>query len=237
MTGNLEHADVFSAVPVVPASLRSPWKSRSRSKLRKPNGGLPEKTNAKRFIAYFQNYTNTYASIEYLEKIFTEAILHPNIAVLSIATRPDCLGNEVILLLEKLNQIKPVWIEFGLQTVHEKTVQYIRRGYSLSVFEDAVLRLRNIKIPVVVHVILGLPSETRQDMEETVKYVAQSGVMGIKLQLLHVLKGTDLADEYEQGKFSVLSKEEYLDIVTDMLKVLPSNMVIHRLTGDGQSVC
>lgn len=186
-----------------------------------------------KFIAYFQDFTNTYASVEYLEKIFTEAILHPDIVALSIATRPDCLPNDVLKLLEKLNEIKPVWVELGLQTIHQKTAEYIRRGYSLEVYDKAVKDLKKIGIEVIVHVILGLPFETNEMMYETVSYVGKSGIDGIKLQLLHVLKGTDLAKEYEDGKFNCLELDEYIEILENCIKILPNNITIHRLTGDG----
>lgn len=185
------------------------------------------------YIAYFQAFTNTYAPIEYLEQIFMEAILHPSIAILSIATRPDCLSDEVLELLARLNRIKPVWIELGLQTIHESSAVFIRRGYALPVFNDALARLKAISIPVIVHVILGLPHESKEDMLATVTYLAHAGIQGIKLQLLHVLKDTDLADYYREGHFQVLTFEEYLDILIDAVEALPSDVVIHRLTGDG----
>ncbi|MGN0294068.1 MAG: TIGR01212 family radical SAM protein [Lachnospiraceae bacterium] len=221
---------------------------------------IQDKTDADLFIAYFQSYTNTYADAEYLRRIFTEAIMHPQVAVLSIATRPDCLPDEVLALLMELNRIKPVWIELGLQTIHEKTARYIRRGYELACYEDAVKRLNQAGIEVITHVILGLPGESREDMLETVRYLSQNvfasgqnsfpenslpeipaagGVsfayrtQGIKLQLLHVLKGTDLAAEYQKGAFSVLSMDEYLHILFACIEILPPDMVVHRITGDG----
>ena len=186
-----------------------------------------------KYIAYFQDFTNTYAPVEYLEKIFTKAISHPDIVALSIATRPDCLPDEVLALLEKLNKIKPVWVELGLQTIHEKTAQYIRRGYSIEVFDKAVLDLKKIGVEVIVHVILGLPFETMEMMYETVDYVGKCGIDGVKLQLLHILKGTDLAKEYEKGKFKCLELNEYIEILENCIKILPKKVVIHRLTGDG----
>lgn len=186
-----------------------------------------------KYIAYFQDFTNTYASVDYLERIFKSAISHSDIVALSIATRPDCLPDEVLTLLEKLNKIKPIWIELGLQTIHEKTAEYIRRGYSLSVFEKAVKDLKQIGITVIVHVILGLPFETKQMMLETVNYVGISGADGIKLQLLHVLRNTDLEKEYNESKFKCLELSEYIDILTDCVNILPEDIVIHRLTGDG----
>lgn len=272
---------------------------------------IRNKTDADLFIAYFQSYTNTYAPVSYLRELFTQAIMHPNTAVLSIATRPDCLPDEVIGLLAELNHIKPVWVELGLQTIHEKTANDIRRGYPLEVYEDAVRRLEAAGIEVITHVILGLPGETKGDMIESVRYLAhmprlgqtagdeagrmQQGVAtsdcaeaegeagqpgqrtgasdgiaapdvaaaaqdtekekerekdkekdkdkdkvlspypvrGIKLQLLHVLKGTDLAAEYGKGAFEVLSLEDYIDILFACIEELPPDMVVHRITGDG----
>lgn len=185
------------------------------------------------YIAYFQSYTNTYAPVEWLRKLFTEAICHPDVRVLSIATRPDCLPGEVVDLLAELNTIKPVWVELGLQTIHEDTAAFIRRGYELSCFEDALLRLRSRGLDVIVHVILGLPGENRTRMLETVNYLAHQDIQGIKLQLLHVLQDTDLAQYYEKDGFPVMTLEEYIDLVIDCIAILPPRIVIHRLTGDG----
>ncbi len=185
------------------------------------------------YIAYFQSYTNTYAPLSHLRTIFTDAIRHPDIAALSVATRPDCLGPEVVDLLRELNSIKPVWVELGLQTIHESTARFIRRGYPLPVFESALLRLKEAGITVIVHIILGLPGETREMMLETVRYLAKGVVDGIKLQLLHILNGTDLARIYRDPPFPVLSMEEYLDLVIDCVELLPPDMTIHRITGDG----
>ena len=184
-------------------------------------------------IAYFQAFTNTYAPIEKLEKVFMEAAAHPEVEIISIATRPDCLGEDVLNLLRRINEIKPVWVELGLQTIHEKTAEYIRRGYPLGVYDEAVRNLKACGIETIVHVILGLPYETREEMLETVRYVGESGVEGIKLQLLHVLENTDLADDYRAGKFECLSLDEYASLVKDALDVLPENIIIHRMTGDG----
>lgn len=194
---------------------------------------LREKRNASSFIAYFQAYTNTYAPVSYLREIYTEAIDHPDIAALSIGTRPDCLGKEVLDLLEELNHKKPVWVELGLQTIHEKTAAYIRRGYPLSCFAAAVKELRKRKLDVIVHTILGLPGESREDILETISYLNHMDIQGIKLQLLHVLKGTDLAEDYLAGKFQVYTMEEYIDLVIDCLEHLSPEIVVHRLTGDG----
>ena len=194
---------------------------------------VERKINDGKYIAYFQDFTNTYADVKYLEKIFTAAINHPDIVALSIATRPDCLPQEVLDLLKNLNKITTVWVELGLQTIHEKTAEYIRRGYELSVFDNAVKNLKSIGVEVIVHVILGLPFETKEMMLQTVSYVGKSGASGIKLQLLHVLKNTDLADEYSKGKFYALTLENYIDILIDAINILPKDIVIHRLTGDG----
>lgn len=194
---------------------------------------IRQKTDAEKFIAYFQSYTNTYAPAEYLRKIFTEAIRHPQVAVLSIATRPDCLPDEVLELLEELNREKPVWVELGLQTIHEESARYIRRGYDLRCFEEATEKLRRIGIETIVHVILGLPGESKEDMVETAKYLAHRDIQGIKLQLLHVLEGTDLAKDFDKGLFEAMSLEDYMDALFACLEVLPPEMVIHRITGDG----
>jgi len=187
-----------------------------------------------KYLAYFQAFTNTYAPVEILKEKFTEAINHPDIVGLSIATRPDCLPDEVVELIGQLNRIKPVWVELGLQTIHEKTAEYIRRGYSLEVFDRAVNKLKAVGIEqIIVHVILGLPGESRDMMLQSVDYVGKSGATGIKLQLLHVLKNTDLAEEYSKGKFKTLEMDEYIFIVGECLKILPKDMVIHRITGDG----
>ncbi len=185
------------------------------------------------YIAYFQAYTNTYASVEYLRKIFMEAILHPDIKILSIATRPDCLGQPVLSLLEELAQIKPVWIELGLQSIHPSTARFIRRGYELPVFEDAVRKLDRLGIPVIVHTILGLPGETEEMMLETVAYLNHLPIAGIKFQLLHVLKFTDLAEVYKRKPFHIYTMEEYLSLLGKCICGLNPNIVIHRLTGDG----
>ena len=186
-----------------------------------------------KYIAYFQAFTNTYGPIDVLRSKYEEAIQHPDVVALSIATRPDCLSDEVLALLKNMNDKKPVWVELGLQTVHEKTAEYIRRGYQLDVYDDAIRRLKTIGVEIIVHVILGLPGESREDMLETVRYVGESGVNGIKLQLLHVIKGTDLEQEYDKGVFKVLEMEEYTDLVAECIAILPENMVIHRMTGDG----
>lgn len=186
-----------------------------------------------RYIAYFQAFTNTYASVSHLRRLYEEALSHPAIAALSIATRPDCLPDNVICLLEELNTIKPVWVELGLQTIHEKSAGYIRRGYALPVYDDAVRRLKNAGLTVITHLILGLPGESTEDMKASVSYVGNSGIDGIKLQLLHVLEGTDLAKDYRAGLFKTLSLEEYSDLICECIALLPKHIVIHRMTGDG----
>ncbi|MBS6194700.1 MAG: TIGR01212 family radical SAM protein [Clostridiales bacterium] len=186
-----------------------------------------------KFIAYFQAYTNTYAPVEYLRRIFTEAVSHPDIIALSIGTRPDCLDDDVLELLSELNQKKPVWVELGLQTIHESTARYIRRGYPLSCFEDAAARLHSRNLEIIVHTILGLPGETFPQMLETISYLNRMPIQGIKMQLLHVLKNTDLADDYLAGKFQVLSQDEYLNLVISCLEHLSPEIVVHRVTGDG----
>lgn len=185
-----------------------------------------------KYIAYFQAFTNTYANVNTLEKMFSEAINHPDIVALSVATRPDCLEQEKVELLSRLNKIKPIFVELGLQTVNEKTAKYIRRGYTLDVYDDAVERLHAQGINVVTHIIIGLPYETKEDMLSSVKYICKV-TDGIKLQLLHILKGTDLAKDYIEHKFEVLSLEEYTDVIAECVKIIPENVVIHRLTGDG----
>lgn len=201
--------------------------------LRKGKADLAGKRPVHSYIAYFQAFTNTYAPAEYLREIFTEAVRDPEVRILSIATRPDCLGEPVLDLLEELNRIKPVWVELGLQTIHPRTAAYIRRGYGLPVFEKALRELRSRNITVLVHTILCLPGETRQQMLETLDYLNRSDIQGIKLQLLHILKGTDLAGEYEAHPFPVPSMEEYIALLGECISRLRPEITIHRLTGDG----
>ncbi len=191
-----------------------------------------KKTDCKKFIAYFQPFTNTYADVRYLRRIFTEAIAPDDIAALSVATRPDCLGDDVLDLLSELNCKKPVWVELGLQTIHSSTAEYIRRGYDLPVYDDAVKRLKGIGVQVITHIILGLPGESRDMMLSSVRYAGEKSD-GVKLQLLHVLRGTDLFTDYQNGVFGTLSMEEYIDLICESLKILPPGVVVHRLTGDG----
>ena len=187
----------------------------------------------RKFIAYFQSFTNTYAPVAYLEPLYKEALAHPDVVMLSIATRPDCLPPDVLHLLAECNRIKPVIVELGLQTSSEATAQFIRRGYPLSVYDDAATKLKGLGIEVVTHVIAGLPGETKQDFYNTLSHVAACHSDGIKIQLLHILKGTDLAALYESGQCTVLTQEEYIDLVLQSIALLPPEITIHRLTGDG----
>ena len=207
-----------------------------KSQLEKGKSLFHTKKTGNLFIAYFQSFTNTYAPVETLDTLYREALDEPDVTGISIATRPDCLEAPVIELLDSLNkkyQDKFIWIELGLQTIHEETALLIRRGYSLDVFEEAVANLKRIHIPVIVHVILGLPHETPQMMLETCNYLNTMHIDGIKLQLLHVLKNTALAKLYEAKAFEVLDFEEYINIVIDCLEILSEDIVIHRVTGDG----
>lgn len=201
--------------------------------IRTQKDALKEKKTARKYIAYFQAYTNTYAPAEYLDKIFTEAISDEEVVILSIATRPDCLEPEVLELLEKLNRIKPVWVELGLQTMHEQTARFIRRGYERPCFERAVYELRKRKIEVIVHTILGLPGEGKEEVLQTIRYLNGMDIQGVKLQLLHILDGTDLGELYREQKVEVLSQEAYIELVIDCLEQLSPEIVVHRLTGDG----
>lgn len=194
---------------------------------------LEKKIKSGKYIAYFQAFTNTYAPVEKLRNVYEEALMQPDVVAISVATRPDCLPHDVIDLLAELNRIKPVWVELGLQTIHEKSAEYIRRGYPLAVYDDAVRKLKNAGLTVITHIILGLPGETEEEMKQTVSYVGAGGADGIKLQLLHVIHGTDLEKEYLAGKFRTLELDEYVRLVADCLELLPKNMVIHRMTGDG----
>lgn len=186
------------------------------------------------YIAYFQAFTNTYAPVERLKSLYLEAVEDPEVKVLSIATRPDCLSKEVLLLLKEVNEIIPVWVELGLQTSKTESVSYIRRGYENEVYEKAVKDLKEIGISqIITHVILFLPGETEEDMLNTIRFSLESGTTGLKLQLLHVLKCTDLEKDYLLGKFSLPDMEEYIQMVKKCLSIIPEDIVIHRLTGDG----
>lgn len=194
---------------------------------------VAKKTKCDKYIAYFQDFTNTYAPIGYLKKIFTEAISHPDIAALSIATRPDCLPNEVLDLLNQLQKIKPIWVELGLQTIHPTTAKLINRQYDLPIFDRAVNELKTRGIEVIVHMIVGLPGETEEMIFKTAEYIGQTDVDGIKIHLLHVLKNTALAEMYLNGDFSLPTLEEYTQLVIGCIRRLPPKTVIHRITGDG----
>ncbi len=188
-----------------------------------------------KYIAYFQAFTNTYAPVEVLAQKYQEALSFPDLVGVSIATRPDCLGEDVITLLDALQKKTTLWVELGLQTSNEVTAEKIKRGYHNATFEQAVLSLHNKGIDVIVHVILGLPNETKEDMLKTIYYLNQLPIRGIKLQLLHVLEGTPLAQEYKDGSFQTLAQDEYIDILCQCIGYLRKDIIIHRLTGDGDS--
>ena len=195
---------------------------------------IRKKTDAKRFIAYFQSYTNTYGDLNRLEALYTETLRHEEIEILSLGTRPDCLGEDVLAMLERLNAIKPVWVELGLQTIHERTAKAVHRGYDLAAFEEGYRALKSLGLTVVVHVIFSLPGETRENMLDTVRYLAALDPPpdGVKLQMLHVLRGTQLGEAYEKAPFPLLTLEEYAELIAQSLRILPEETVIHRLTGD-----
>ena len=194
---------------------------------------LGKKAQGAKFIAYFQDFTNTYGAVSRLEPLFLAAMEPDDVVALSIATRPDCLPEDILRMLARLRAKKPVFVELGLQTIHEATAHYIRRGYPLSVFDDAVQKLHALEIEVIAHQILGLPGETAEMMAETTRHLGSVHVDGVKLHLLHVLRGTDLAAEYEAGRVKPLELDTYIDILEQCLAVLPPDVVIHRLTGDG----
>lgn len=196
---------------------------------------VAKKAAKSRYIAYFQSYTNTYAPVSVLEPLFLSVLSHPDIAALSIGTRPDCIPDDVLALLKRLNTIKPVWVELGLQTIHEGTARLIRRGYELPVFTDSAIRLKQAGLTVIVHLILGLPKESREQMLESIRWLAgfTPSLDGVKLQLLHILRGTDLACLYEKEPFPVLSMEEYIGLLLSCIRLLPPEMAIHRISGDG----
>lgn len=194
---------------------------------------IAAKCKCDRYIAYFQSFTNTYGDLEALKACFLKAAARKDIAVLSIATRPDCVDDAVIEMLREIRKQKPVWVELGLQTIREDTAERINRCYPLSAYDEAVKKLKKLDVHIIVHMILGLPGESKENMTATARYIGESGVHGIKLQLLHVLQDTKLAELYQKHCFETLSLEEYTDILVACLKVLPKEMVIHRLTGDG----
>ena len=192
-----------------------------------------EKKGAQKYIAYFQAYTSTYAPCDKLRELYYKAIEPEEIVALSVATRPDCLSEEVLKLISEINSIKPVFIELGLQTSNEKTAARINRCYDNSVYEKAVKELKNRNVNVVTHLIFGLPDESQSDMLESVKYALRCRTDGVKFHMLNVLKGTALEQEYLQGKFDLMSREEYADLIAKAVALLPENVVVHRLTGDG----
>ena len=194
---------------------------------------LGKKAQNAKFIAYFQDFTNTYGAVSRLEPLFSAAIEPADVVALSIATRPDCLPEEILAMLSRLRAKKPLFVELGLQTMHEETARYIRRGYALPIFEDAVRTLHELDIEVVAHMILGLPGETPEMMVRTARYLGKLGVDGVKLHLLHVLRGTDLEAAYKAGRVQTLDLDAYLTILERCLENLPPRVVIHRLTGDG----
>ena len=196
---------------------------------------IRKKVSAERFIAYFQSFTNTFGDVGRLTKLYEMVILRDDIVILSIGTRPDCLDDNVMEMLQYLNQIKPVWVELGLQTMHDETAARMNRGYPLVVFEEALRKLKCAGIQVIVHVIFGLPGESKDDMLQTIRYLAELDPVpdGVKLQMLNILKGTLLARQYEEKWFPLLSMEEYTDLVAKSIRILPEDMILHRMTGDG----
>lgn len=200
---------------------------KAKARVRQKNG-----KNGK-YVAYFQSFTNTYAPVEQLRQLYTAAMEPEEIVGLSIGTRPDCLGEDVVALLKELNRNKPISVELGLQTIHEDTASYIRRGYPTSVYDDALRRLKSAGIEVVTHLILGLPGETEEMAVQSTRHAAEAGTDGVKFHLLHVLRGTDLEKDYEMGLFRCLELEEYATILKACLSVLPPQIVVHRITGDG----
>lgn len=201
--------------------------------LEKAKKRVEAKIKSGKYIAYFQSFTNTYAPLPRLKEIFYEAMRPKYIVGISIGTRPDCLPDDVIELLKEINEIKPVSVELGLQTTNEESVEYIRRGYDNTVYFDAVKRLRSAKIDVVTHIIIGLPNETSRDMIKTTQDAVAAGTDGVKFHLLHVLKNTDLANDYLSGCFECLTLEQYAEILKRCISVLPYDVVVHRITGDG----
>ncbi len=201
--------------------------------LERAKAHVAAKNKGGKYMAYFQAFTNTYAPVDRLRQLYFDAIAPEEVVGLAIGTRPDCLGDDVLALLREVNAVKPVSVELGLQTVHEDTARYIRRGYDTAVYFDAVKRLKKAGIEVVTHVILGLPGETAEQMVQTTRAAVDAGTDGVKFHLLHVLRGTDLEREYAAGKFQCLTMEEYGAILKQCIGVLPETVVVHRITGDG----
>ena len=205
-----------------------------QEQLEEAKARIRQKTDAKRFIAYFQSYTNTYGDLDRLEALYLETLRHDEIEILSLGTRPDCLGDDVLAMLGRLNAIKPVWIELGLQTIHDRTAKAVHRGYDLAAFEKGYHALKALGLTVIVHVIFSLPGETKEEMLDTVRYLAALDPPpdGVKLQMLHILRGTQLGADYEKAPFPLLTLEEYAELVAQSVRILPEETVIHRLTGD-----
>lgn len=201
--------------------------------LERAKGRVAAKNKGGKYIAFFQAFTNTYAPVERLRRLYLEAIAPEEILGLAIGTRPDCLGEDVVALLKQINCIKPVSVELGLQTIHDSTARYIRRGYGAEVYFDAVKRLKAAGLEVVTHIILGLPGETEKQMLETTRAAVEAGTDGVKFHLLHVLRGTDLEKAYAAGEFQCLTMEEYGHILKQCVHLLPPEVVVHRITGDG----
>ena len=193
---------------------------------------MEKKWNKGKYIAYFQAYTNTYAPIEELRDKYNQAIAEENVVALSIATRPDCLGDDVLDLLEEMSKKVYLWVELGLQTINDKTAENFNRGYKFEVFKEGIKKLQDRGIEVVVHSIFGLPGETKEDMLRTIDYIAHSGAQGIKFHLLHLMKNTKMAEQYYNGEFELLSEEDYIDLICQGISMIPEEMVVHRLTGD-----
>lgn len=193
---------------------------------------MEKKWKEGKYIAYFQAYTNTYAPVDELRRKYEEALAQDDVIALSIGTRPDCIDDDVLDLLEEINKKTYLWVELGLQTINDETGRNFNRGYDLKTFEESLKKLRERNIEVVVHTIFGLPEETKEDMLKTIDYVAHSGAQGIKFHLLHLMEGTKMVEDYESGKLKFLSQEEYIDLICKSISIIPSDMVVHRLTGD-----
>lgn len=230
--GNLDHRGCIFCSAGGSGDFAAPKRLTIKEQIEEGKALVAKKFKGNKFIAYFQAYTNTYGPLDQLESMFQEAIDTPGIVGLSIATRPDCLDDGVMKILTRLNEQTDLWVELGLQTIHEDSAKYIRRHYPLSTYDEGVAKLKSANINTIVHLILGLPHESTDDMLASVDYVVTSGVQGIKLQLLHVLRGTELEQEYEKGHLVTMKREDYINLVVDAVERLPQDMVVHRLTGD-----
>ena len=193
---------------------------------------MKKKWKEGKYLAYFQAYTNTYAPVNELKRKYEEALSQENVVGISIATRPDCLSDDVMNLLEEISKKTYLWVELGLQTVNDETAKKFNRGYEFKIFEEGIKKLQDRNIEVVVHTILGLPGESKEDMLKTIDYVAHSKAQGIKFHLLHLMKGTKMVDDYENGSLRLLDQDEYIDLICEGISMLPEEMVVHRLTGD-----